>query len=100
MTIGVYYRAGAPGPPWDGTATVEGSPSPVQVSGTNFLLRGLSLGTNYFVAVSAVDTTGNESPLSPAVSVTTSQAVPTAPTSVAARFGSDGTNILMWALSE
>ena len=72
----------------------------MQVSGTNFLLRGLSLGTNYFVAVSAVDTTGNESPLSPAVSVTTSQAVPTAPTSVAARFGSDGTNILMWALSE
>ncbi len=96
----VYYRAAAPGPPWDGTATVEGSPSPVQVNGTNFLLRGLSLGTNYFVAVSAVDTTGNESPLSPAVSVTTSQAVPTAPTSVAARFGSDGTNILMWALSE
>ena len=96
----VYYRAGAAGPPWDGTATVEGSPSPVQVSGTNVLLRGLSLGTNYFVAVSAVDTTGNESPLSPAVAVTTSQAVPTAPTGVAARFGSDGTNILMWALSE
>jgi hypothetical protein len=96
----VYYRAGAAGPPWDGTATVEGSPSPVQVSGTNVMLRGLSLGTNYFVAVSAVDTTGNESPLSAAVSVTTSQAVPGAPTGVAARFGSDGTNILMWALSE
>ena len=96
----VYYNAGAAGPPWNGTATVEGSPSPVQVSGTNVLLRGLSLGTNYFVAVSAVDTTGNESSLSPAVAVTTSQAVPTAPTSVAARFGSDGTNILMWALSE
>jgi len=96
----VYYRAGAVGPPWDGTATVEGFPSPVQVNGTNVLLRGLSLGTNYFVAVSAVDTTGNESLLSPAVSVTPSQAVPTAPTGVAARFGSDGTNILMWALSE
>ena len=36
----------------------------------------------------------------PRWSVTTSQAVPTAPTGVAARFGSDGTNILMWALSE
>ena len=96
----VYYRAGAAGPPWDGTATVEGSPSPVQVNGTNVLLRGLSLGTNYFVAVSAVDTTGNESPLSPPVVVTPSQAVPIAPTGVAARFGSDGTNILMWALSE
>lgn len=96
----VYYRAGAAGPPWDGTATVEGAQSPVQVSGTNVLLRGLSLGTNYFVALSAVDTTGNESPLTPAVAVTTSQAVPTAPTGVAVRFGSGGTNILMWALSE
>ena len=47
-----------------------------------------------------MDTTGNESPLSPAVSVTTAQAVPTAPTGVAARFGSDGTSTLMWALSE
>jgi hypothetical protein len=96
----VYYRAGAAGPPWNGTATVEGSPSPVQASGTNVLLRGLSLGTNYSVAVSAVDTTGNESPLSLALSVTTSQAVPTAPTGVAVRFGSDGTNILMWTLSQ
>ena len=98
----VYYRAGAAGPPWDDNtvAAVEGSPSPVQVSGTNVLLRGLALGTNYFVAVSAVNTTGNESPLSPAVSVTTAQAVPTAPTGVAARFGGDGTNFLMWALSE
>ena len=98
----VHCRAGAAGPPWDDNAIVaiEGSPSPVQVNGTNVLLRGLSLGTNYFVAVSAVDTTGNESPPSPAVSVTTSQAVPTAPAGVAARFGSDGTNMLMWALSE
>ena len=96
----VYYRAGAAGPPWDGTATVEGSPSPVQVSGTNMLLRGLSLRTNYFVAVSALDTTGNESPLSAPVSVTTTPGAPAGPTGVAARFGSDGTNILMWALSQ
>jgi alpha-tubulin suppressor-like RCC1 family protein len=96
----VYYRMGAPGPPWDGSAAVEGTPSPVMVTGTNCLLRGLSLGTNYFVAVSAVDTTGNESPLSPPQEVTTSQAAPAPPTSVAVRFGQDGTNILMWALSE
>jgi hypothetical protein len=50
--------------------------------------------------VSTVDATGNENPLSPAVSVATVQAVPTAPTGVAARFGSDGTSTLMWALSE
>ena len=96
----VYYRLGAPGPPWDGSATVEGAPSPVTVTSTNCLLRGLSLGANYFVAVSAVDTTGNESPLSPPQEVTTSQAAPAPPTSVAVRFGQDGTNILMWALSE
>jgi hypothetical protein len=96
----VYYRLGAPGPPWDGSAAVEGTPSPVVVTGTNCLLRGLGLGTNYFVAVSAVDTTGNESPLSSPEEVTTSQAAPAPPASVAVRFGQDGTNILMWALSE
>jgi len=96
----IYYRLGTAGPPWDGTAAVEGTPSPVTVTGANCLLRGLSLGTNYFVAVSAVDTTGNESPLSPPQEVTTSQGAPAPPTSVAVRFGQDGTNILMWALSE
>lgn len=96
----VYYRLGQVGPPWDGTAAVEGTPSPVQVVATNFLLRGLLLGTNYFVAGSAVDTTGNESPLSTPIQATTTPAAPAPPTGVAARFGPDGTNILMWALSE
>ena len=96
----VYYRMGQSGPLWDGTATVEGTPSPVQVGGTNWLLRGLTPGTNYFVAVSAVDTTGNESALSSAIQVTTRQGLPAAPTAVSARFGLDGTNVLMWALSE
>ena len=96
----VYYRAGQGGPPWDGTAAVEGTSSPIMVSGTNCLLRGLTLGTNYFVAISAVDTTGNESPLSTSMQVTTTTAAPAPPSSVAVRFGQDGTNILMWALSE
>ena len=96
----VYYRLGQAGPPWDGTASVEGSPSPVAVTGTNWLLRGLALGTNYFVAVSAVDTTGNESPLSAPLQITTASAAPAPPTGVTASFGPDGTNILMWALSE
>ncbi len=96
----VYYRIGASGPPWDGTAAVEGTPSPVMVTGANCLLRGLTLGTNYFVAVSAVDTTGNESPLSAAIQVTTTPGEPMPPTGVTARFGADGTNLLMWALSE
>jgi hypothetical protein len=96
----VYYRLGQSGPPWDGTAAVEGTASPVQTVSTNVLLRGLLLGTNYFVAVSAVDTTGNESPLSAPIKVTTTQASPASPTAVAARFGPDGTNVLMWALSD
>jgi hypothetical protein len=96
----VYYRMGQSGPPWDGTAAVEGAPSPVQVGGANWLLRGLTPGTNYFVAVSAVDTTGNESSLSSAIQVTTTQGLPAPPTAVSARFGLDGTNVLMWALSE
>jgi hypothetical protein len=96
----VYYRLDASGPPWDGTAAVEGLPSPVMVTRTNCLLRGLALGTNYFVAVSAVDTTGNESPLSAAIQVTTAPGPPMSPTGLTVRFGADGTNILMWALSE
>jgi hypothetical protein len=96
----VYYSAGVAGPPWNGTAAIEGSPSPVWVTGTNCLLRGLSLGTNYFVAVSALDTTGNESPRSPTYQVTTKQVAPMPPTDVAVQFGSNGTNVLMWALSE
>ena len=96
----VYYRAGQDGPPYNGTAMMEGTASPVQVTGTNCLLRGLSLGTNYYVSVSAVDTSGNESPLSSAISVTTVPSAPSPPTSVAWQYGNNGTNIVMWALSE
>lgn len=96
----VYYRAGAAGPPWDGTAAVEGAESPVSVAGPNCLLRGLAVGTYYFVSVSALDTTGNESTLSATFSVMTAQQPPNPPTGVAARFGDDGTNVLMWTLSE
>jgi hypothetical protein len=96
----VYYSAGVSGPPWNGTAAIEGTPSPVQVTGTNVLLRGLALGTGYFVAVSAVDTSGNESPLSQVFQVTTTNCPPAPPTAVAVRFRPDGTNIIMWGLSE
>ena len=96
----VYYSAGVAGPPWNGTAAIEGSPSPVSVTGTNWLLRGLMLGTNYFLAVSAVDTSSNESPLSAPIEVTTVSTPPMPPTGVTTRFDGDGTNILVWALSE
>ena len=96
----VYYRAGTVGPPWDGTAAVEGVGSPISVTGTNSLLRGLALGTDYFVSVSAVDTTGNESALTRAIKVTTTPQTPNPPSGVAVRFGEDAKNVLMWTLSE
>jgi len=96
----IYYRQRQSGPPWDGVSKVEGTASPVQVGGTNFLLRGLLLGTNYFVALSAIDTTGNESTLTSPVQITTTPGSPSEPTAVTAQFGADGTNTLMWTLSE
>ncbi len=96
----VYYRAGVAGPPWDGTAAVEGSPSPVSVAGTNVTLRGLATDTNYFVALAAVDTTGNESAPAVVGPLTPTNAPPQPPAGVAVSFGADGTNYLSWALSE
>ena len=58
------------------------------------------VGNELLVAVSAVDTTGNESPLSAPLSVALTQTPPTPPTAVVARLGGDRTNVLMWALSE
>lgn len=96
----VYYRKNLAGPPYDGTASVEGDPSPVVATGTNWLLRGLQIDSDYYLAVSAVDKAGNESPLVTAGPVHTSEEPPTPPQGVAVLVGSDGTNQLMWALSE
>jgi hypothetical protein len=59
----VYYRADRNGPPYDGTATIDGLPSPVTAGRTNHLLCGLSLGSNYFIR--AVDSSGLVSALLP-----------------------------------
>lgn len=98
----VYYRKGEAGPPYDGVAAVEGQVSPASFPATalNAVLRGLDSDSTYFVAVSAMDGSGNESELMPAGFVTTSEQPPMPPTGVAATFGEDGKNFLMWALSE
>lgn len=98
----VYYRKGEAGPPYDGVASVEGQASPASFPATalNAVLRGLDQDSTYYVAVSAADGSGNESKLMPAGSVTTSEQPPMPPTGVAATFGADGKNHLMWALSE
>jgi hypothetical protein len=95
----VYYRAEVDGPPYDGTALVDGSPSPVSVSGTNCALPGMELDRDYYVAVSALDQSGNESPLSPAVKVRTRDLAPEPPLSAAAQLGTNGVPVLMWSAS-
>jgi hypothetical protein len=96
----VYYRGGSDGPPYDGTATVEGVSSPVEVSAEEVTLRGLDNNSAYYIAVAAVDAMGNESELAHGASVTTAAAAPSSPKAVASRFYDAGTNVLMWSLSE
>lgn len=96
----VYYRAGQAGPPYDGTCRIDGVPSPVTIQEYSVVLRGLDRGTNYYLAVSAIDATGNEGPLTPIGPVSTAEVPPHPPTGVAVSFGIDGTNTLMWGLSE
>lgn len=96
----VYYRAGRAGPPWDGTAAVEGAPSPVSTASTNVVLRGLSIDTDYYIAVAAVDTTGNESSLAIAAPVRTTEGPPLPPSNVLLRMEADGTAYVAWTASE
>lgn len=96
----VYYRAGKAGPPWDGTAAVEGRPSPVATASTNIVLRGLSVDTDYYIAVAAIDTTGNEGPVALAAPVSTTQGPPLPPSNVMLRIESDGTAHVAWTVSE
>ena len=95
----VYYRAGQSGPPWDGTAAVEGSLSPVWTGTTNALLRGLEVNVSYHVAVAAFDSTGNESSATVAQPVVTKMGPPLPPAVVTLRFDA-GLAELTWNRSE
>jgi hypothetical protein len=96
----VYYRKDEPGPPFDGTAMVEGAPSPVFTTSDMALLRGLSLGSDYYFAVSAEDQTGNEGPLSEAVMVTTVESAPAPPTEVQFEREDEERFLISWVISE
>lgn len=98
----IHYRKGAAGPPYDGVAAVEGQNSPATFPATarTATLRGLDKGATYHVAVSAVDGSGNESAPVSAGSATTTEQPPMPPAGVAVTFGADGTNLLMWGISE
>ena len=67
----VYYDTDAPGPPYEGTATIFGSPSPVTMGlDTSWTLTGLTNDTAYYIVVSAYDIEGNESDYSEEVIAT------------------------------
>ena len=74
----IHYREGIPGPPYDGKAGVEGVNSPVLVSGLaeNSTILGMSKDRPYYIVVSAMDASGNESDLSDAVMVRTAEMAP------------------------
>jgi len=96
----VYYSQDHAPPPFDGTARVEGDNSPVRVAGSSVLLRGLDVAAQYHIAVSAVDTSGNEGLLSDAMTVTTAEAAPSPPVSVFTTAGEGGVYEVSWSLSD
>jgi hypothetical protein len=63
----VHFDSDDPEPPYNGTATVEGSPSPVEVGrDTSAILRGLDPDSTCYVSVTAYDIAESESDFPPA----------------------------------
>ncbi len=61
----LYYDSDQSGAPYDGTATVWGSPSPVNAGMVNHAnLNGLINGKTYYITITSYDINGNESPYS------------------------------------
>src|SRR5882672_11487998 len=84
----VYYSTGStpcPGPTFFPVASSTSSPPPNQL--VAFRLTGLSAGTTYFAAVTAVDSGGRESPCSPVTSAAARVTFSVSPTSTM-NFGS------------
>jgi len=96
----VYYSEGHELPPFNGQARVEGEPSPVAVTGNGAMLRGLNPGSQYYVAVSAVDSSGNEGPLSNVVTATTVESPPAPPLNVHSEPDGTDQHVVSWTLSE
>jgi len=66
----IYFDKDSPDPPYNGTASVWGSPSPVNVGMTNsYKLSGLGNDTTVYIALTAFDISGNESDFSNVVEV-------------------------------
>ncbi len=69
----IWYGTDSPGAPYNGTASVWGEDSPVSVGVLDSLVvDGLIPGTTYYVAISALDLSGNQSSYSTEFSVAVS----------------------------
>jgi hypothetical protein len=67
----VYYDKES-GAPYNGTASVQGDPSPIDAGiDTSLVVSGLGKDTAYYFAITAIDRCGNESPFSNELSITT-----------------------------
>ena len=68
----MYFDNDTAGSPYNGVTSILGRPSPVDVDfDTSAVLTRLTPGETYYTAVVAYDLSGNESPLSPELSVET-----------------------------
>ncbi|MCK4545846.1 MAG: prepilin-type N-terminal cleavage/methylation domain-containing protein [Candidatus Eisenbacteria sp.] len=93
----VSYKTGASGAPYDGMGAIQGS-SPIYVATETFLqLTGLDPSEAYYVVVTAVDVSGNESGYSiERVAVPYDNAPPPVPTGVAVEVGADDALVVAW----
>lgn len=58
----IYYSVNRSGVPYNGTSNVNGENSPVAVGVTDsYIITGLNNSDNYYITVTAVDVSGNES---------------------------------------
>lgn len=61
----IYFDTDSPGPPYNGTSSQETQNSPVLVGNIGqHTLTGLDNAHTYYIAITALDASGNESPLS------------------------------------
>ncbi|MEI6455045.1 MAG: T9SS type A sorting domain-containing protein [bacterium] len=66
----IYFDKDSPSPPYNGSASVWGNPSPVNVGLTNtYKLSGLGNDSTFYIAMTAFDISGNESGYSNAVTI-------------------------------
>ncbi|MHB2153769.1 VWA domain-containing protein [Calditrichota bacterium GD2] len=66
----IYYDTDSWLPPYEGTATVYGMPSPIITSNdTTFFVRGLYNDSTYYFSITAFDIAGNESDYSQPVTI-------------------------------